>query len=304
MQAETNIAPMSDSISNHDFQFVRKWLKEYVGQDLGDDKQYFVLVNLNEIVSRFQFRSITELITRLESIAPLHGHGNLNYIIKTRDADSGKLIQDIVDCLMVNETYFFRRPSTFDDIRQTILPDLMAKRQTSKRLRICCMACSTGQEPYSLLMTMDSYFPELLSTWDTLVVATDISQKSLQRAQAGLYSDWETSRGLDPATRSRYFEQESQQWRISRNFSSKIIFRQSNLVEGLESLPFWPYDLILLRNVMIYFDAEAKRTILQKIRGMIASDGFLLIGESETLLGLDQYFAISTGIPAICIPRQ
>ena len=294
---------MNATINEREFQYIREWLRNHIGQDLAEDKQYFVQVNLNDILVKYHLKSFAELINRLEKLTAGSFNKSLLQIIKTIDSSNSNFIQDVVDSLMVNETYFFRRPSTFADIQNVILPRLMAARQSMRKLRICCMACSTGQEAYSLLMTMDQFFPDLLAGWDTILVATDISQKSLQRAQAGIYSDWETTRGLSNELRERYFIKKNDQWQISSKFSSKIIFRSANLFETADSLPFGPFDLILLRNVMIYFDMNAKRMILEKVRKVIAPDGMLVIGESETLIGLEQQFNISPEIPAVCLPK-
>jgi chemotaxis protein methyltransferase CheR len=290
------------TINEREFQYIRQWMRNFIGQDLAEDKQYFVQVNLNDTLVKYELKSFAELITRLEKYTPSGFNLSLQHLLKTVEPAHSQFIQDVVDSLMVNETYFFRRPSTFADLRNIILPRLVAARQSMRKLRICCMACSTGQEVYSLLMTMDQHFPELLYDWDTLIVATDISQRSLQRAQAGVYTDWETTRGLSPELRDYYFSKKNDQWQISSKLISKVIFRSSNLFETADSLPFGPYDLILLRNVMIYFDMKAKRMILEKVRRVIASDGILMIGESETLIGLEQQFSISPEIPAACLP--
>lgn len=294
---------MNDQINDQEYQFVRKWLRHYVGQDLADDKQYLVRVSLSEITLKYKYPSTSLLLKHLEQCAPLLNRDGLNVVKRSLNPKDSQFVNDLVDALMVNETYFFRRPSTFDDIRNHILPDLIKKRQNKRQLRICCLACSSGQEPYSLAMTLDQYFPDVSKLWDTVIIASDISQKTLQKAEAGIYSDWETTRGLDSSLKARYFHQENQSWRIDDRIKNKIIFRQANLVDSLDSLPYCPFDLILLRNALIYFDMESKSRILEKVRQMIADDGVLLLGESETLLGLENHFQIANNVPALCLPK-
>lgn len=293
---------MNDHINDHEFQFVRSWLRHYVGQDLADDKQYLVRVSLSEIVVKYNYRSLSRLIAHLEQCAPILSNCSLYSLKTSLTAVDANFVQDVIDAMMVNETYFFRRPSTFEDLRLKTLPELIEKRRRTRQLRICCLACSSGQEPYSLMMTIDQYFPDVMAHWDLLIVASDVSCKTLQRAEAAIYSDWETSRGLDPGLRSRYFHHEKQGWRIDEKMKQKIIFRQANLIDTIESLPYAPFDLILLRNVLLYFDMKAKSLILEKVRRLITDDGILLLGESETLLGLESQFKISNQIPAVCYP--
>lgn len=295
---------MNETISEQEFQFIRKWLRHYVGQDLATDKQYLIQVSLLDIQKSFGFHSISEILRRLEQVAPVVDSFTLQTIEKSAGTDALRLVQNIIDALMVNETYFFRRPTTFEDLRSQILPRLIEKRLSTQRLKICCLACSTGQEPYSLAMTIDRYFPNLTTHWDISIIASDISSKTLQKAEAGLYSDWELSRGLDTELKERYFHQEGTHWRIDDRIRRQIQFRQANLIGSLDSLPYWPFDLILLRNVLIYFDTTVKRQILAKMRRLIADDGLLILGESETLLGLEEQFSISNDIPAICVPKS
>lgn len=293
---------MSDQLSEQDFQLIRNWMKIHVGQDLGEDKQYLVKVALADIQARYQLPSISHCIRRLESLAPPSAMFNFQAILDS-GSTGGQFVQDMVDALMVGETYFFRRPSTFEDLRQFVLPSLIEKRKAQKRLRIWSAACSTGQEPYSLAMTIADYFPELHQTWDWMIVASDISQKAIDKSKAGIFTDWEVSRGLDPARRDRFFTRESSHWVARNEIRTHIRFSRSNLVSPAMNVPFRPFDLILLRNVLIYFDIQKKREILATVRDHVMDDGFLLLGESETLLGLEEHFQISNHAPALCEPK-
>lgn len=289
-------------LNESEFQFIRKWMRFHIGQDLGEDKQYLVQASLSEIRQKYKIASIEQTIKRIESIAPMNAFISLQNIIRS-GGENAAFVQDVVDSLMVGETYFFRRPSTFEDLRLDILPTLIQRRSSVRRLRIWSAACSSGQEAYSLAMTLEQFFPEIYANWDLQIVASDISLKALDKARAGTYSDWETSRGLSTALRDRYFTQHDAYWTASNTLKKRIQFIQSNLISSIESVPHWPFDLVLMRNVLIYFHPETKREILGKLRPMIADDGLLLLGESETLLGLESHFAISDLTPALCIPK-
>jgi len=293
---------MSDQLTETDFQFIRHWMRTHVGQDLGEDKQYLVKVAVADIQARYQLPSISHCIRRLESLAPPSPMFNFQAILDS-GSTGGRFVQDMVDALMVGETYFFRRPSTFDDLRQFVLPALIRNRQAQKRLRIWSAACSTGQEPYSLAMTLADYFPEVFRTWDLLIVASDISQKAIDKSKAGTFSDWEVARGLDVARRDRYFTREGANWVARNEIKSPIRFSRCNLVSQGMNIPYRPFDLILLRNVLIYFDMQKKKEILGTVRDHLLDDGYLLLGESETLLGLEDHFQISDHAPALCEPK-
>lgn len=293
---------MSDQLSESEFQFIRNWMKVHVGQDLGEDKHYLVKVALAEIQAQYKLPSISHTVKRLETLAPPSPLFDLQSILDS-GSPNGDFVQCMIDALMVGETYFFRRPSTFEDLRRFVFPALIEKRRPQKRLRIWSAACSTGQEPYSIAMTLADYFPEVFKTWDLLIVASDISQKAIDKSKAGCFSEWEMSRGLDPARRDRFFTKEGNNWVARNEIKAPIRFTHCNLINPNMNIPYRPFDLILLRNVLIYFDMNKKRQILGEIRHFMMDDGYLLLGESETLLGLDTHFQICLQAPALCEPK-
>lgn len=293
---------MNHPLTESEFQFIRKWIRFHIGQDLGEDKQYLVQAALSEIQQKYKIASIEQTVKRLDSIAPMSTFISLQNINRS-GGENAFFVQDVVDSLMIGETYFFRRPSTFEDLRLEILPTLIQRRSSVRRLRIWSAACSTGQEAYSLAMTLDQFFPDIYANWDIQILASDISQKALVKARAGTYSDWETSRGLSASLRDRYFTQNDACWTASSILKKRIQFIHNNLISSIESVPNGPFDLVLMRNVLIYFHPETKREILGKLRQMIADDGLLLLGESETLLGLESHFAISNHTSALCNPK-
>ncbi|MFM7130968.1 MAG: CheR family methyltransferase [bacterium] len=293
---------MSDELTETDFQFIRNWLRVHVGQDLGHDKQYLVKVALSEMMVRYQLPSIRQTVQRLEALAPASAMFDVQFAHDPA-SPARRFVQDMIDALMVGETYFFRRSSTFEDLRRFVFPTLIEKRQSQQRLRVWSAACSFGQEPYSIAMTLANYFPDVYRAWDVVIVASDISHKAIEKAKAGRFTEWETSRGLESEMRERYFTKDGDSWVARDEIRQPIRFHHFNLVSSNTTVPYRPFDLVLLRNVLIYFDMEKKRQILSKIRSDVQDDGFLLLGESETLLGLDSHFQISSHASALCEPK-
>jgi chemotaxis protein methyltransferase CheR len=189
--------------------------------------------------------------------------------------------------MTTNETYFFRDIHPFTILRSHIFPQLIEARREQKKLRIWCGACSTGQEPYSISMLLSDAFPELI-TWDAKITATDLSQDVLNKAKAGEFTQMEVNRGLPAPMLIKFFKKESNSWRIRDDVRARVTFQELNLAKPLPLLP--KFDLIFLRNVLIYFDLETKRKILASIRRVMAQDAFLFLGAAETTLNLDGAF--------------
>lgn len=189
--------------------------------------------------------------------------------------------------MTTNETLFFRDRGVFDSVRDKVLPELIESRRTSKKLDIWCAASSSGQEPYSVLMMLDADFPELRS-WRIRLLTTDISTTMLDRTREGVYSKLEVGRGLDPAYRTRYMNARGKDWQVKPFLRNQLQLRDLNLNGP------WPdlgtFDLIFIRNVLIYFDVPAKQEILTKAHRLLAPDGTLLLGGGETTLGVVKCF--------------
>jgi chemotaxis protein methyltransferase CheR len=174
-----------------------------------------------------------------------------------------------------------------------VLPGLIERRAASRSLRIWSAACSTGQEPYSLAMVLKDHFP-ILAGWRVEIVATDISPSVLERARSGLYSTFEVQRGLPIQMLVRHFDQVGNEWRVKDDLRRHISFRPANLLEDFSALGM--FDVVLCRNVLIYFDQETKTRILRAIAKNLASDGSLLLGGAESVFGICNAFA---GLPGI-----
>jgi chemotaxis protein methyltransferase CheR len=190
--------------------------------------------------------------------------------------------------MTTNETSFFRDAAPFDVLRKNVIPDLLAKRAARKSLNIWCAASSSGQEPYTIAMTLFESIPNI-KDWKINFIASDLSKNMLERSRAGKYSQLEVNRGLPVQMLVKYFKKDGLEWQIDSRLRELIDFREVNL---LNTWPlFQPLDIVFIRNVLIYFDAPTKKEIFRKIRGVMAPDGYLFLGGAETTMNLDDSFA-------------
>jgi chemotaxis protein methyltransferase CheR len=252
-----------------DFDFVRRLVYQRSAIVLEPGKEYLVESRLAPIVRQTGLTSISELVTKL------------------RAPGSTALERDVIEAMTTNETSFFRDLWPFEVLKSDVLPDLIAKRQTSRTLTIWCAASSTGQEPYSIAMLIREHFPQLAG-WTVKIIATDLSVDVLDRAKAGRYSQLEVGRGMPAALLVKYFERAGLDWQLKSDIRRGVEFRQMNLADPWPALP--PADLVMVRNVLIYFDTETKKAILGRVRGVLKGDGYLFLGAAETTLNLDEGF--------------
>lgn len=189
--------------------------------------------------------------------------------------------QKVIDALTINETSWFRDHTPYQAFTDAIVPTLVENRGLTRRLRIWSAACSSGQEAYSIAMLLDQHLP---SDWTYEIVATDISTQMLDRVKAGRYSQVEVNRGLPATSLVRYFTRVGREWEIAEKLRERVTVRHLNLAAPYVGLG--TFDMIWLRNVLIYFDAETKQDILRRMLPMLQLDGFLLLGSSETTLDL------------------
>jgi len=225
---------------------------------------------------------------RLGALAKSNGLPSISALLaKLRQPDGKKIERDIVDAMTTNETSFFRDINPFEAVKKVVLPDLLAQRASERRLSIWCAASSTGQEPYSLVMTMREAFPQL-ANWHFTFIASDLSRDVLQRAKAGRYSQLEINRGLPASLLVKYFKKVGLEWEINSDLRNMIDFREINLLEPWPTMPV--LDLVFIRNVLIYFNNETKKKILGRIRGLMQPAGYLFLGGAETTLNIDDNF--------------
>src|SRR5262245_13081655 len=257
------------SLSRASFDFVRTLLRQRSAHYLEDDKLYLVETRLLPVARRHGLASVEDLVLRLRA---------------RRDET---LVGEMVEAMTINETFFFRDGLPFEALRQTVLPELVQRRSAVRCLNIWSAACSSGQEPYSVAILCRHYFPALAG-WNIRLIASDLSTAMLQRARNGLYNDLEVSRGLPTELLQPYFQKQQGGWQLRDDLRRMVDFRPINLSRPWPELP--PLDLVLLRNVLIYFDVPTRQQILERVRKVLQPDGYLLLGGAETTLNLDDRF--------------
>ena len=252
-----------------EFDYLRRLLKERSGLVLSQDKQYLVESRLMPVARRIGVDNLSTLVHNL----------------KRQDAEP--LIVDVVEAMMTNETFFFRDRIPFDHLRDTIVPALMQARAVQKRMRIWCAAASSGQEPYSLAMVLKD-MSATLAGWRVDILATDLSAEVLEKAKAGLYSQFEVQRGLPIQLLIKHFTQVGDCWQLSPEIRSMVQFRPFNLLNDFG--PLGTFDVVFCRNVLIYFDQDMKVVVLDRLARQIERDGYLVLGAAETVVGLTEQF--------------
>lgn len=251
-----------------DYQFLQKLLKDRSGLDLSADKQYLVESRLLPIARKLGLPGISELTLKIK-------------------AGAEDIAKQVVEAMTTNETFFFRDKIPFDHLRETILPTLLRERASRRNLRIWSAACSTGQEPYSIAMCLKEYGVDL-NSWRVEIVATDLSQGVLEKSRAGIFSQFEVQRGLPIQLLVKHFKQIGDMWQINADIRAMVQFRQLNLLQDISHLG--QFDVVFCRNVLIYFDQDTKTVIFKRLAKVTASDGYLMLGAAETVVGLTDTF--------------
>jgi chemotaxis protein methyltransferase CheR len=226
---------------------------------------------------------------RLMPIARQLGLSSLGELVdKMKRPGANDLQRVVVEAMTTNETSFFRDIHPFEALKNTILPDMIAKRANERTLNIWSNACSSGQEPYSIAMLIREHFRSL-EGWKIRLIGSDLSSQILNRAREGLFNQTEINRGLPVPLLVKYFQKEGLQWRIKDEIRKMVEFCEVNLVEKWpSSLP--KMDILFLRNVLIYFSADTKKAILAKVRNILRPDGCMFLGGAETTMNLDTSF--------------
>ncbi|WP_417487309.1 CheR family methyltransferase [Maricaulis sp.] len=229
------------------------------------------------------------LESRLAPLARAEGYPSIEALIAAARRDNtGRLLWSITEALATHETFFFRDNTPFDLFKQDVLPVLARARGNNGSIRIWCAACSSGQEPYSLAMLLEEERARL-GNLRVEIVATDMAPRVLEKAKAGVYSQFEVQRGLAVQRLVQHFDQQGEQWRIKSNIRSMVTFQKQNLLESFATLG--TFDLVLCRNVLIYFDPDTKKKVLARIATQTAQDGYLIMGAAETVVGLSADFS-------------
>lgn len=206
------------------------------------------------------------------------------------EPDAGELATEVVEALLNNETYFFRDAVFFERLANTVLPTLFERRRDTKRIAIWSAGCSTGQEALSLAMLFADD-PERWRDWKIEIVGTDISSKAIATAQSGLYSQFEIQRGIDIHRMLRHFDEVASGWQAKSDLRAFTRFRQANLFAAPPLSH--GFDIVLCRNVLLYFDGPTRATAFERLAQGMALDGWLMMGSGETVAGQTPLFETS-----------
>lgn len=252
------------------FEWIADMIRRMAGIVIIPEKAYLLETRLLPVMRRHGIVTMEELITQLKKLEPL----GLVW-------DKPNLLYEAVEAVTINETSFFRDHKLFQHLRQMMLPMLLAESVPATRpLRFWSAACSTGQEAYSLAISLLEE-SMLLRGREIDIVATDISRLVLEKARSGEYSQFEVQRGLPIALLLKYFEQKADRWVVRPEVKARIDFRIANLMQ--DSKVIGRFDVIFCRNVMMYFEQETKQQLLERMMQSLRPGGYLVIGSSETI---------------------
>ena len=266
---------MAQTLSRSDYEYLQRFLLDRLGHELGEGKEYLVESRLGTLSARLGLKGIAAIVDRLR---------------RTSDAE---LVTSVCEAMVTGETSFFRNPSAFERLKSTVFPTLLRERAGERRLRIWSAGCASGQEPYSIALTLLDNFPEA-RTWDVRILATDIAAPLLRQAELGGYTPQEVGRGLDTDWLRTHFHERGGRWWVGPEVRRLVRFERRNLLEPPREHA--EFDVILVRNVLIYFADDARAHVFAGLRQAIRDDGYLFLGESETILGQETDFVFAEGV--------
>ena len=275
------IADTSSALCPRDFKFICDAVRVEAAIVLEAGKEYLVENRLQPVAKRHDLDGVAGLVTALR-------------------AGDRELLAAVVDALTTNETSFFRDGHPWDALRDEVLPDLFERRRDTKTVNIWFAAASSGQEPYTLAMILREHFAAELDAYNVRMIGTDISRSMIDRCRQGRFSQIEVNRGLPARLMVQYFERDGISFVVSPELRSMIEFDELNLVSP-ETWGWLPtFDLIFVRNVLIYFDVETKRRILEDMVRRLAPDGSLFLGSTETTINITDVLAPVQVGPTTC----
>jgi chemotaxis protein methyltransferase CheR len=269
------------SLSAHEFQFVSSLVRREASIVLEPGKEYLVEARLLPLARKAGLASVTEFLLRAQS-------------------PSGRTDRDaIVDALTTNETSWFRDREPFSAMTDLVIPNLVKSRGPSRSMRVWSAASSSGQEAYTLAILLKENLPP---GWTYEILGTDISTEMLAKAERGRYSQLEVNRGLPAPLLVKHFTRSGPEWEVAAPIKKSVSFKRLNLAAPFPPMP--TFDVVFLRNVLIYFDVETKRGVLKRIRNLLKPDGWLFLGAAETTMGIDDGFErVVTGRTSAYRPR-
>lgn len=255
------------TLSAADFAFVSALVRREAAIVLAPGKEYLVEARLIPVARQVGAASVADFLANLQR--------------RPNQADQRR----IIDALTTNETSWFRDREPFAALSDVVLPELVRRGSANRKVRIWSAASSSGQEAYSLAITLEEHLP---AGWTYEIMGSDISTEMVKRAEAAEYSQVEVNRGLPATQLVQYFERAGAHWRIAPQLRRNVSFKLMNLTAPLPSMP--PFDVIFLRNVLIYFDVATKKSVLRNVARLLRPDGWLFLGAAETTIGIDDNY--------------
>lgn len=272
-----------ENVDQAEFDQFRQFLEDACGISLGDNKQYLVTNRMRRLMDEHKITNFGDLVRNL------------------KQGMNRKLKEQVIDAMTTNETFWFRDVYPYDHLKNTLFPQLMGPNNKAiGPLRIWSAACSSGQEPYSISMMVEEYKLRNMGTLprQVQIVATDLSTTVLEQARLGEYDKLSVMRGLSNERLDRFFDKTPQgNWKVKSILRDRIDFRPINLMDSYAGLG--KFDIVFCRNVLIYFNADLKRQILQKIHAALKPQGVLYLGSSEGLAGAADLFEMVRCDPGI-----
>jgi chemotaxis protein methyltransferase CheR len=263
-----------------DYQIFRRFLEDACGIILGENKQYLVTSRLSKLMAKHQIDNLSELVNRM------------------RQVSQRSLKEEVVDAMTTNETLWFRDTHPFTIFKNKLLPEWQKSRHSN--VRVWSAACSSGQEPYSLSMLVEEYRAEALTglKYPVDIVATDLSSSMLGQCKKAEYDGLSLGRGLSQDRLQRFFERaDGDIWRVNPHVRKRVRFQAMNLMDSFSILG--KFDVVFCRNVLIYFSAELKVDILRRIHSSLRPGGYLVLGSSEGLSGMKEFYEMVQCNPGI-----
>ncbi len=265
-------------IKDHELKKFIAYIHDVSGISFDSSKKYLIEMRLNKVLEEFSYKSYEELY-----------HNVVN--------DRSKNIEkSIINAITINETLFFRDTSPFRLLEEKILPEIAKERSSNtllntnraqKPLRIWSTACSTGQEVYSIAITLKKAH-QAARNFSVKLIGTDISDSALCQAKSGKYNNFEIERGLDHTTLSKYFTASGGQWQVNPELRAMAEFKKCNIMKSF--VYFGKFDIIFCRNVAIYFTPEDRKKLFNRLADSLSENGYLIIGSTESLTGISDRF--------------
>ena len=254
------------------FEYITKLIHDESGICIDETKQYLIESRLKPIARKNNLDNVDELISKI------------------RTSNDRELIAEVIDAMTTNESLFFRDEKPFEQLRDIILPSF-----AGKHIKIWSAAASTGQEIYSTIITMEEK-----GFHNYEILGTDISPTVIERSKLGRYSQFEIQRGMPITLLLKYFSQDGDYWVVKDDYKKKASFKTYNLLDDL--VPLGKFDVIFCRNVLIYFDADTKTKIYDKLAQVINPEGYLLLGTSESIMSYTDKFVAVEGATGLYKP--